>query len=60
MKRIPQFLADVKNEIFVKVTWPNFQEFSRATIVVLIIVVIFAVYLGLVDYSLLWLQHKVL
>lgn len=59
MKNIPQFFKDVRGELG-RVTWPTLQEFSRATVVVLIIVVMFAVYLGIVDYALLWLQRQVL
>jgi len=59
MKNIPQFFKDVRGELG-RVTWPTLQEFSRATLVVLIIVVIFAVYLGVVDYALLWVQRQIL
>lgn len=59
MKNFPQLWKDVRGELS-RVTWPTFQEFIRATIVVLVIVVLSAVYLGIVDYQLLWLQRQVL
>lgn len=45
------FFKEVRVELG-KVTWPSFNEFVGATIVVLIIVAAFAVFLGAVDFGL--------
>lgn len=45
-----QFLRDVKVELS-KVVWPRFDEFVGSTIVVLIVMVLFALYLGLLDLA---------
>jgi preprotein translocase SecE subunit len=59
MKNFSQLWKDVSGELS-RVTWPTFPEFVRATIVVLVIVVLAAVYFGIIDYQLLWLQRQVL
>jgi preprotein translocase subunit SecE len=46
-----QFLAEAVQELK-KVTWPNRKETLGATGVVLILVIIIAVFLGLVDFGL--------
>ncbi len=46
-----QFLSEVVSELK-KVTWPNRKETLGATGVVLILVIIIAVYLGIIDYLL--------
>jgi len=48
---VRQFLAEAIQELK-KVTWPNRKETMGTTGVVLILVVIIAIYLGLVDYGL--------
>lgn len=48
MEKIVQFLKEVRQELY-KVSWPSFNEFVGSTVVVLILVALFAVYLGLVD-----------
>ena len=48
---VKQFLAEAIQELK-KVTWPNRKETLGTTGVVLVLVVIIAVYLGLVDYGL--------
>jgi preprotein translocase subunit SecE len=48
MEKIVQFLKEVRQELY-KVSWPSFNEFIGSTVVVLILVALFAVYLGLVD-----------
>lgn len=45
-----QFLRDVKVELS-KVVWPRFDEFVGSTIVVLIVMVLFSLYLGLLDFA---------
>jgi preprotein translocase subunit SecE len=48
---IKQFMAEAVQELK-KVTWPNRKETLGATGVVLILVIIIAVFLGLVDFGL--------
>ncbi len=44
-----QFLRDVHSELS-KVVWPRFDEFFGSTIIVLVVMALFSVYLGLVDW----------
>lgn len=44
-----QFLSDVNRE-FSRVVWPSKSELIGATVVVLMLMVFFAIYLGLVDF----------
>ena len=46
-----QFYADVRNEMK-KVSWPGRQEVTGTTVVVIVAVFFFGVYLGVVDYIL--------
>lgn len=48
MKEVVQFLKEVRVELS-RVVWPDFNEFIGATIVVLILITCFAIYLGIVD-----------
>lgn len=48
MINIQKFIGEVKTEM-TRVAWPNYAEWSGSTIVVLIIIAAFAVYLGVVD-----------
>ena len=48
VKNAFQFLHEVKEELS-KVIWPRFDEFIGSTIIVLIVVAFFSVYLGLLD-----------
>ncbi len=50
MKEIVQFLHEVKLE-FSKVVWPKTSEFIGSIIVVLFLVLVFAIYLGVVDWA---------
>ncbi len=49
MKSVGQFLREVQAEM-AKVTWPSFNQLVGSTIIVLILVVFFAVYLGAIDF----------
>lgn len=49
-----QFFHEVKVELS-KVEWPTTQEFIGASIVVLIVVIAFAIFLGTVDKTISWL-----
>ena len=43
-----QFLSEVKNEVN-KVTWPSKKEAMGGTAVVLVVVLVMAIFLGVVD-----------
>lgn len=47
--RIGKFLREVKSELK-KVAWPNRKELVKYTIIVLTVVIIIAVYIGIVDF----------
>ena len=49
MKEIVQFLHEVRLE-FSKVIWPKSDEFIGSTVIVLFLVLIFAIYLGVIDW----------
>ncbi|MBS1987010.1 preprotein translocase subunit SecE [Candidatus Dependentiae bacterium] len=46
-----QFFKEVKSELG-KVVWPSYEEFVGSTIVVLVLMTAFAIYLGIVDLAL--------
>ncbi len=50
-QRSTQFYGDVRSEIK-KVSWPGREEVTGTTVVVIIAVFFFGVYLGVVDYVL--------
>lgn len=58
IKNVAQFVKEVHEELS-KVTWPKFDEFVGSTIVVLVLVVFFSVYLGLIDLGLSELMRRV-
>jgi preprotein translocase subunit SecE len=43
-----QFFKEVKNELS-KVIWPSYDEFIGSTIIVLVLMTAFAIYLGAID-----------
>ncbi|MBN1549100.1 preprotein translocase subunit SecE [Candidatus Babeliales bacterium] len=49
MKSMTQFFNEVRSEM-AKVVWPTWTELVGSTIVVLIVVTAFSLYLGSVDY----------
>jgi len=51
LEKIKQFLKEVKTELK-KVVWPTRRDILASTSVVLILVIIIALYLGLVDFGL--------
>lgn len=51
MKDIVQFLGEVRSELN-KVVWPKYDDWVGSTIIVLLLVVIFALYLGFIDFGL--------
>ena len=50
MKSLGSFLREVKIELS-KVVWPRKEEFVGSVVVVLLTLVAFAVFLGLVNYA---------
>jgi preprotein translocase SecE subunit len=54
MANIVQFLNEVKIELS-RVEWPKSDEWIGATVVTLILVIFFAIFLGLVDRANSWL-----
>jgi preprotein translocase subunit SecE len=50
MKNTMQFLTEVKVELS-KVTWPKYDEWVGSTIIVIVLAILFAIYLGIVDYA---------
>ena len=59
MKIYLQFLSDVRQE-FSRVIWPSKQELMGTTLIVLILVVFFALYIGAVDYTFNFLARRIL
>ena len=51
IKNVTQFAREVQLELS-KVTWPKFDEFLGSTIIVLVLVTFFSIYLGLIDLGL--------
>jgi len=51
MNNIVQFLNEVRAEL-AKVIWPKYDDWFGSTIIMLVLVVIFATYLGLIDFGL--------
>ena len=58
MKNFGQFLKEVRVELS-KIVWPGFNEFIGSTIVVLIIITLFAIYLGSIDFGFSWLARRI-
>jgi preprotein translocase subunit SecE len=59
VQKIFQFLKEVRFELK-RVTWPSRQETLAGTLVVVVIVLIVATYLGIVDFGLSELIKSVL
>ncbi len=57
MKNIGTFLREVRSEM-ARVEWPKPEEFIGATIVTLLLVLFFAIYLGVIDKANQWLIYK--
>ncbi len=51
IKKSIQFIRDVKVE-FSKVSWPSRKELTQSTIIVIVVSLIVAAFIGLVDLSL--------
>jgi len=48
IKDVTRFAKEVQIELS-KVTWPKFDDFLGSTVVVLVLVTFFSIYLGLID-----------
>ncbi len=59
MKEVVQFFNEVRGEL-TKVIWPKFDEWVGSTVIVLMLVAAFAIYLGFVDAVLAQLYRHVL
>jgi len=57
MKNIGTFLKEVRSEM-ARVEWPKPEEFIGATIVTLLLVFFFTVYLGVIDKANEWLIYR--
>ncbi len=53
-KRLVKFIKEVRNELK-RVTWPSRNELRGSTTVVIVIVLVLAVFIGLVDRALTFL-----
>ena len=58
IKNVTQFVKEVHIELS-KVTWPKFNEFIGSTIIVLVLVTFFSIYLGLIDLGLSELMRRI-
>jgi preprotein translocase subunit SecE len=56
MKSIPQFLREVRLELS-RVEWPKREDFIGATIVTLVLVLFFTIFLGAVDKVNKWIIY---
>jgi len=59
IEKAVQFLREVKIELK-KVTWPSRKQTIGSTVVVIILVIVIAIFLGIVDMALSSLIHMVL
>ncbi len=57
MKNIGTFLKEVRAEMG-RVEWPKPEEFIGATIVTLLLVLFFTIYLGVIDKTIQWIIYK--
>ncbi|MCL4380270.1 preprotein translocase subunit SecE [Candidatus Dependentiae bacterium] len=57
MESVMQFVSQVRQELG-KVVWPTLQDFVGSTIIVLILVTAFAIYLGIIDAGLAWVARE--
>jgi preprotein translocase subunit SecE len=58
MKNIATFLEQVKAELL-KIEWPSFEEFIGSTIVTLVFVLFFALFIGAVDRAIAFLAKYI-
>lgn len=58
LKNITDFLGQVKAELL-KIEWPSFDEFIGSTIITLVIVLFFSLFVGGVDRALAFLAKQI-
>jgi preprotein translocase subunit SecE len=58
MKEVVQFFSEVRTELS-RVVWPKFDEWLGSTVVVLVVVAAFAIYLGGIDFGISSLAHYI-
>ena len=56
MNNVAKFFNEVRVELS-KVIWPSREEFIGSTIIVLVVIAFFSVYLGVIDFGLSRLAH---
>lgn len=57
IKNLGQFLKEVRLELS-KIVWPGFNEFIGSTIIVLIVITFFSIYLGFIDFGFAWVARQ--
>lgn len=57
MESVVRFVSQVRQEL-AKVVWPTFHDFVGSTIIVLMLVTAFAIYLGIIDAGLAWVARE--
>jgi preprotein translocase subunit SecE len=58
IKNLGQFLKEVKLEL-TKIAWPSFNEFIGSTVIVLIVITLFSIYLGFIDFCFAWFARQI-
>ena len=58
MKSAIKFLREVKLELS-RIEWPTFNDFTGSTMVVLFLVLLFTIFLGLIDIGIVWIAEKI-
>lgn len=48
-KKIKKFIEETRVELK-KVTWPKYQQVVKTTIIIILIVVTFSVFIGIIDF----------
>ena len=51
MNKLITFIRESKDEMLHKVTWPTFSELQNSSVLVLVASLIFALFIGVVDYG---------
>jgi preprotein translocase subunit SecE len=59
LRRVNEFFREVTLE-FRRVTWPSRQELANSTVVVIVVTVVLAFFLGLVDIGLTKVVERIL
>ena len=59
LERVKKFFREYKSE-FKKIVWPTGKEVANKTVLVITVVVVVAIFIGLLDLSFSWLFNDVL